>query len=343
MAPGDGRRLAARPRPPPPVRAGSRPGAARPRGPRAPADTRWRPTAARGRDPDSVAWPQNAKPTPCTVRRKRGCFGLSSRAARTSATTVASVDSETNVSGQSRSRMRSRATTLGRWSISSSSSSNALGPRRRSSLAAPELARPAIEDEIAEPHPHRSRPEEKPRTVRGLRDGSRPSCDWQGVSLMEHGQEASVGGVARASRSWPRSLRRDRPSSPPRSVPAPRRPDGREAAAIQQLSRLGQPDASDGLCGGEPCDAVIRGLLHFFDHSPEGLASKRALVRRLPHGDGPLPALAGQRRAAVPAPPVAASVRSACGRSALPADRRRRLPHQRRERQRLQQPARRTA
>ena len=68
-------------------------------------------------------------------------------------------------------------------------------------------------------------------------------------------------------------------------------------------------------------------------------AGERALVRRLPHGDGPLPALARQRRAAVPVPPVAPSIRSACRRSALPADRRRRLPDERRGRQRLQQPA----
>jgi hypothetical protein len=54
--------------------------------------------------------------------------------------------------------------------------------------------------------------------------------------------------------------------------PGPRPADRREAAAIQQLSRLSQPDEADGLCGGEPCDAVIRGLLHFFDHTPEGLA-----------------------------------------------------------------------
>ena len=41
--------------------------------------------------------------------------------------------------------------------------------------------------------------------------------------------------------------------------------------AIQQLSRLGEPDGPNALCGGEPCDAVIRGLFHFFDRSPEGL------------------------------------------------------------------------
>ena len=45
------------------------------------------------------------------------------------------------------------------------------------------------------------------------------------------------------------------------------------STAIQQLSRLGEPEGPNALCGGEPCDAVIRGLLHFFDRSPEGLDS----------------------------------------------------------------------
>ena len=33
----------------------------------------------------------------------------------------------------------------------------------------------------------------------------------------------------------------------------------------------GISESPDGLCGGEPCDAVLRGLLHFFDRSPDGL------------------------------------------------------------------------
>jgi hypothetical protein len=45
-----------------------------------------------------------------------------------------------------------------------------------------------------------------------------------------------------------------------------------DRGAVARLARVvGQPDAFDGLCGGEPCDAVIRGLLNFFDRSPEGL------------------------------------------------------------------------
>jgi cytochrome c peroxidase len=31
------------------------------------------------------------------------------------------------------------------------------------------------------------------------------------------------------------------------------------------------PNPSDGLCDGEPCDAVLRGLHHFFDRNPDGL------------------------------------------------------------------------
>ena len=42
------------------------------------------------------------------------------------------------------------------------------------------------------------------------------------------------------------------------------------AASVLQ-SRVVLPHATDGLCGGEPCDAVLRGLRHFFDRSPDGL------------------------------------------------------------------------
>jgi hypothetical protein len=45
------------------------------------------------------------------------------------------------------------------------------------------------------------------------------------------------------------------------------------AAAIDQVRRqLPGPDGPDALCGGEPCDAVARGLFHFFDRSPDGIA-----------------------------------------------------------------------
>jgi cytochrome c peroxidase len=36
------------------------------------------------------------------------------------------------------------------------------------------------------------------------------------------------------------------------------------------------PAPHDGLCGGEPCDAVARGLLHFFDRSPGGGGNGRS-------------------------------------------------------------------
>jgi hypothetical protein len=36
--------------------------------------------------------------------------------------------------------------------------------------------------------------------------------------------------------------------------------------------QLPPPDGLEGLCGGEPCDAVARGLFHFFDRSPDGIA-----------------------------------------------------------------------
>ena len=62
-------------------------------------------------------------------------------------------------------------------------------------------------------------------------------------------------------------------------------------------------------CGGEPCDAVARGLRAFFDERLRGPGRKRPLVRRLPHGDRPFPALAGQRRGEVPAASMAAPMR----------------------------------
>jgi hypothetical protein len=48
---------------------------------------------------------------------------------------------------------------------------------------------------------------------------------------------------------------------------------GREPGGVERLEReILAPDAPTGLCGGEPCDAVARGLLHFFDRSPDGMA-----------------------------------------------------------------------
>jgi hypothetical protein len=65
------------------------------------------------------------------VRRKRGLAGSSSRPARISPTTVASVEPETNVAGQRRSWIASFVTTFGRRRRSRSRSSKALGPRWR--------------------------------------------------------------------------------------------------------------------------------------------------------------------------------------------------------------------
>ena len=39
---------------------------------------------------------------------------------------------------------------------------------------------------------------------------------------------------------------------------------------------LGISNTPDGLCGGEPCDAVVRGFLHFFDRSPNGQGNGRS-------------------------------------------------------------------
>ena len=69
-------------------------------------------------------------------------------------------------------------------------------------------------------------------------------------------------------------------------------------------------------CGGEPCDAVVRGLLAFFDRRLDGSGGERAGVRRLPHGDRQLPAIASQRRGAVPVAAIAPAVQSQRRRSA---------------------------
>ena len=50
--------------------------------------------------------------------------------------------------------------------------------------------------------------------------------------------------------------------------------DDAQASAHGLLVPLG--NAHDGLCGGEPCDAVARGFLHFFDRSPDGQGNGRS-------------------------------------------------------------------
>ena len=231
--------------------------------------------------------------------------------------------------------MRSRATTLGRWSSRSSSSSKALGPRRRSS--SPRRSWRVPRSRTNSPNVTRmDGPDEKPRIGRGLPDVSRRCCALArragsrrpGRSETWHGREGAVGAHVWGSRSSSRSWREAGSWPSRRGVASSGDDDQAIAGALAGRHVTGD---GDGLCGGEPCDAVARGFVHFFDRSLEGHGRKRALVRRLPHGDGPLPALARERRAALPAPPVAAPVRSRRRRPAVPADRRRRLPDQRRE------------
>jgi cytochrome c peroxidase len=50
--------------------------------------------------------------------------------------------------------------------------------------------------------------------------------------------------------------------------------DNAQASAPGLLVPLG--DSQDGLCGGEPCDAVVRGFVHFFDRSPDGQGNGRS-------------------------------------------------------------------
>ena len=50
------------------------------------------------------------------------------------------------------------------------------------------------------------------------------------------------------------------------------------------------------MCGGEPCDAVVRGFRAFFDRKLDGLAANGRACADCHMADGQLPALAGQRR-----------------------------------------------
>jgi cytochrome c peroxidase len=46
---------------------------------------------------------------------------------------------------------------------------------------------------------------------------------------------------------------------------------GEAGTGIAERVPVALAHGADGLCGGEPCDAVVRGLLHFFDRTPQGL------------------------------------------------------------------------
>ena len=92
-------------------------------------------------------------------------------------------------------------------------------------------------------------------------------------------------------------------------------------------------------CGGEPCDAVARGLSRFFDRTPDGLG-----------GNGRACADCHMATDHFQLSPASVEARfqflqwrrrfeSGCRRSAVPADRRGRFPDQRRRRQRFQQPS----
>ena len=121
------------------------------------------------------------------------------------------------------------------------------------------------------------------------------------------------------------------------------------SSLVMKANGSGAPSALPGTAGAEPgnrsspaaasrATPSLRGLLRVLRPRVAWPRRERPGVRRLPHGDGQLSALAGQRggqvsAAAVPAP----TVQSGCRRSAVPADRRRRFPGQRRQRQRLQQ------
>ena len=72
-------------------------------------------------------------------------------------------------------------------------------------------------------------------------------------------------------------------------------------------------------CGGEPCDAVAPRLPRVLRPDAGRTGRQWPRVRRLPHADGQLPALAGQRRGEVPVPAMAAPLESGRGRSAVPA------------------------
>ena len=87
---------------------------------------------------------------------------------------------------------------------------------------------------------------------------------------------------------------------------------------------------TDRRCGGEPCAAVIRGLFAFFDrdlHGLDGNGRSCADCHMVTEQFRLTPAAAESQ---VPAAAKAASLQPQGRRSAVPADRRRRLPRQRR-------------
>jgi len=91
-------------------------------------------------------------------------------------------------------------------------------------------------------------------------------------------------------------------------------------ASIDHTSAGSSSNGHD--CGGEPCDAVVRGFGAFFDRELDGLkANGRACADcHMPTDSFQLSPASVE--ASVSAPPVAAVVESRRRRSAVPADRR---------------------
>ncbi len=92
-------------------------------------------------------------------------------------------------------------------------------------------------------------------------------------------------------------------------------------------------------CLVRPCaDAVARGRAAFNEPKSEESRWERTLVRRLSHAIGELPALSRVCQGAVRCAAGETEAQPKCGRSALPAGGRRRLPYQRRQCDRLLEP-----
>ena len=92
-------------------------------------------------------------------------------------------------------------------------------------------------------------------------------------------------------------------------------------------------------CGGEPCEAVVRGLLAFFDREPDGLQGNGRSCADCHMATDQFQLSPANAEARFQLLQRRRRCQPASGRSALPANRRRRLPRQWRERQRFHQPA----
>ena len=100
------------------------------------------------------------------------------------------------------------------------------------------------------------------------------------------------------------------------------------SATAAQSAELGRAPE----CGGEPCDAVLRGLRAFLDRKLAGLEGNGRACADCHMPTDSFQLSPASAEAQVPAAAVAAALQSERRRSAVPADRRRRLPDQRRRR-----------